>query len=110
MLSPGQRVELDTKRNQNQDDLRALQKDRSLSEDVTVCFKSMFIKMLHPQTKGMIGKDQDHLDKEIDKLGKQFKVEISRLFGAKSKPELKGYNLNLLNQDELKALKVILKG
>jgi hypothetical protein len=26
------------------------------------------------------------------------------------KPELKGFNLNPLNQDELKALKVILKG
>lgn len=26
------------------------------------------------------------------------------------KPELKGFNLNPLNQDELKALRVILKG
>lgn len=26
------------------------------------------------------------------------------------KPELKGFNLNPLNQDELKALKIILKG
>ncbi|XP_065379030.1 p53 and DNA damage-regulated protein 1 isoform X3 [Macaca fascicularis] len=78
-------VDLDTKRNQNREGLRALQKDLSLS-------------------------DQDHLDKEIEKLRKQLKVKVNRLFEAQGKPELKGFNLNPLNQDELKALKVILKG
>ncbi|XP_069863123.1 p53 and DNA damage-regulated protein 1 isoform X3 [Dipodomys merriami] len=78
-------VDLDTKRNQNREGLRALQRDLSLS-------------------------DQDHLDKEIEKLRKQLKVKVNRLFEAQGKPELKGFNLNPLNQDELKALKVILKG
>lgn len=103
-------VDLDTKRNQNREGLRALQKELSGSEDVMVCFGSMFIKMPHPQTKEMIEKDQDHLDKEIDRLRKQLKVKVSRLLEAQGKPELKGFNLNPLNQDELKALKVILKG
>lgn len=103
-------VDLDTKRNQNREGLRALQKDLSLSEDVMVCFGSMFIKMPHPQTKEMIEKDQDHLDKEIEKLRKRLKVKVNRLFEAQGKPELKGFNLNPLNQDELKALKIILKG
>ncbi|XP_001498397.3 p53 and DNA damage-regulated protein 1 [Equus caballus] len=103
-------VDLDTKRNQNREGLRALQKDLSLSEDVMVCFGNMFIKMPHPQTKEMIEKDQDHLDKEIEKLRKQLKVKVNRLFEAQGKPELKGFNLNPLNQDELKALKIILKG
>ncbi|KFO31491.1 p53 and DNA damage-regulated protein 1 isoform X1 [Fukomys damarensis] len=103
-------VDLDTKRNQNREGLRALQKDLSLSEDVMVCFGSMFIKMPHSQTKEMIEKDQDHLDKEIEKLRKQLKVKVNHLFEAQGKPELKGFNLNPLNQDELKALKVILKG
>ncbi|XP_064238378.1 p53 and DNA damage-regulated protein 1 isoform X1 [Aotus nancymaae] len=151
-------VDLDTKRNQNREGLRALQKDLSLSaatkedakerptttgrktarlfwrtgggvrrdrnsacpytfncgtrvtEDVMVCFGSMFIKMPHSETKEMIEKDQDHLDKEIEKLRKQLKVKVNRLFEAQGKPELKGFNLNPLNQDELKALKVILKG
>ncbi|XP_015337281.1 p53 and DNA damage-regulated protein 1 isoform X2 [Marmota marmota marmota] len=102
-------VDLDTKRNQNREGLRALQKDLSLS-DVIVCFGSMFIKMSHPQTKEMIEKDQDRLDKEIEKLRKQLKVKVNRLFEAQGKPELKGFNLNPLNRDELKALKVILKG
>ncbi|KAM4841947.1 p53 and DNA damage-regulated protein 1 isoform 1-T1 [Thomomys bottae] len=103
-------VDLDTKRNQNREGLRALQKDLSLSEDVMVCFGSMFIKMPHTRTKEMIEKDQDHLDKEIEKLRKQLKVKVNRLFEAQGKPELKGFNLNPLNQDELKALKLILKG
>nr|KAF6472063.1 p53 and DNA damage regulated 1 [Molossus molossus] len=103
-------VDLDAKRNQNREGLRALQKDLSLSEDVMVCFGNMFIKMPHPQTKEMIEKDQDHLDKEIEKLRKQLKVKVNRLFEAQGKPELKGFNLTPLNQDELKALKVILKG
>ncbi|KAM5304501.1 p53 and DNA damage-regulated protein 1 isoform 1-T1 [Glossophaga mutica] len=75
-------VDLDMKRNQNREGLRALQKDLSLSEDVMVCFGNMFIKMSHPQTKEMIEKDQDHLDKEIEKLRKQLKVKVNRLFEA----------------------------
>ncbi|XP_063515191.1 p53 and DNA damage-regulated protein 1 isoform X3 [Pongo pygmaeus] len=75
-------VDLDTKRNQNREGLRALQKDLSLSEDVMVCFGNMFIKMPHPETKEMIEKDQDHLDKEIEKLRKQLKVKVNRLFEA----------------------------
>ncbi|KAL6032188.1 hypothetical protein STEG23_037178 [Scotinomys teguina] len=103
-------VDLDTKRNQNRQGLRALQKDLSISEDVMVCFGNMFIKMPHPKTKEMIQRDQEHLDKEIERLRNQLKVKVNRLFEAQGKPELKGFNLNPLNQDELKALKVILKG
>ncbi|XP_073092854.1 p53 and DNA damage-regulated protein 1 isoform X1 [Manis javanica] len=127
-------VDLDAKRNQNREGLRALQKDLSLSgksgfchrspaglcsfpsetrqeaTDVMVCFGNMFIKMPHPQTKEMIEKDQDRLDKEIERLRKQLKVKVNRLFEVQGKPELKGFNLNPLNQDELKALKLILKG
>ncbi|XP_038186095.1 p53 and DNA damage-regulated protein 1 [Arvicola amphibius] len=103
-------VDLDTKRNQNREGLRALQKDLSVSEDVMVCFGNMFIKMSHPKTKEMIQRDQEHLDKEIERLRNQLKVKVNRLFEAQGKPELKGFNLNPLNQDELKALKVILKG
>lgn len=70
----------------------------------------MFIKMPHPKTKEMIQKDQEHLDKEIERLRSQLKVKVNRLLEAQGKPELKGFNLNPLNQDELKALQVILKG
>ncbi|MBW00233.1 p53 and DNA damage-regulated protein 1, partial [Eschrichtius robustus] len=103
-------VDLDTKRNRNREGLRALQKDLSLSEDVMVCFGNMFIRMPHRETKEMIEKDQEHLDKEIERLRKQLKVKVNHLFEAQGKPELKGFNLNPLNEDELKALKVILKG
>ncbi|XP_005384938.2 PREDICTED: p53 and DNA damage-regulated protein 1 isoform X1 [Chinchilla lanigera] len=102
-------VDLDIKRNKNREGLRALQRDLSLSEDVMVCFGTMFIKMPHSRVKDMIEKDQDHLDKKIEELRKQLKVKVSRLFEAQGNPELKGFNLNPLSQDELKALKVILK-
>ncbi|XP_013369655.1 PREDICTED: p53 and DNA damage-regulated protein 1 isoform X2 [Chinchilla lanigera] len=101
-------VDLDIKRNKNREGLRALQRDLSLS-DVMVCFGTMFIKMPHSRVKDMIEKDQDHLDKKIEELRKQLKVKVSRLFEAQGNPELKGFNLNPLSQDELKALKVILK-
>lgn len=103
-------MDLDTKRNRNREGLRALQKDLSSSEDVMVCFGNMFIRMPHPKTKEMIQRDQEHLDKEIEMLRRELKVKVNRLFEAQGKPELKGFNLNPLNQDELKALKVILKG
>ncbi|CAD7672427.1 unnamed protein product [Nyctereutes procyonoides] len=82
----------------------------SISNYLRNIHTQMFIKMPHPQTKEMIEKDQDHLDKEIEKLRKQLKVKVNRLFEAQGKPELKGFNLSPLNQDELKALKIILKG
>ncbi|XP_049725758.1 p53 and DNA damage-regulated protein 1 isoform X3 [Elephas maximus indicus] len=50
-------VDLDTKRNQNREALRALQKDLSLS-------------------------DQVRLDSEIEQLRKQLKLNVSRLFEA----------------------------
>ncbi|XP_060253001.1 p53 and DNA damage-regulated protein 1 isoform X1 [Ovis aries] len=75
-------VDLDTKRNRNREGLRALQKDLSLTEDVMVCFGNMFIRMPHPETKEMIEKDQEHLDKEIERLRKQLKVKVNRLFEA----------------------------
>ncbi|XP_032462990.1 p53 and DNA damage-regulated protein 1 isoform X1 [Phocoena sinus] len=77
-----QMVDLDTKRNRNREGLRALQKDLSLSEDVMVCFGNMFIRMPHRETKEMIEKDQEHLDKEIERLRKQLKVKVNRLFEA----------------------------
>ncbi|XP_058518205.1 p53 and DNA damage-regulated protein 1-like [Ochotona princeps] len=75
-----------------------------------VCLGSIFIRMLHPQTKEVIKKDQDNLENRKDKLQKRIKVEINLLFEAQDKPELKDFNLNSLNQDELKALNIILKG
>ncbi|XP_075419927.1 p53 and DNA damage-regulated protein 1 isoform X3 [Tenrec ecaudatus] len=64
LSSKRQIVDLDTKRNQNREALRALQQDLSLSEDVMVCFGDMFIKMPHPQTKAMIEKALSHLGQE----------------------------------------------
>ncbi|XP_072487731.1 p53 and DNA damage-regulated protein 1 [Notamacropus eugenii] len=103
-------VDLDLKRNQNREALRALQRDPSQSDKVMVCFGNMFIKLPRPRTKDMIEKDQEHLDEEIEKLRKQLKRKVSRLLEAQGKPELKGFNLKPLSQEEMRALNVILKG
>ncbi|XP_044517483.1 p53 and DNA damage-regulated protein 1 [Gracilinanus agilis] len=103
-------VDLDLKRNQNREALRALQRDPSPSDKVMVCFGNMFIKLPRPRTKDMIQKDQEHLDEEIEKLRKQLKGKVNRLLEAQGKPELKGFNLKPLSQEEMRALNVILKG
>ncbi|XP_020846368.1 p53 and DNA damage-regulated protein 1 isoform X1 [Phascolarctos cinereus] len=103
-------VDLDLKRNQNREALRALQRDPSQSDKVMVCFGNMFIKLPRPRTKDMIQRDQEHLDEEIEKLRKQLKGKVSRLLEAQGKPELKGFNLKPLSQEEMRALNVILKG
>lgn len=79
-----------------------------VSAELMICFESIFIRMLDPQTKEVIKKDRDNLDNRKDKLQKQIKVEINLLFEAQDKPELKDFNS--LSQDELKALNIILKG
>ncbi|XP_068930018.1 p53 and DNA damage-regulated protein 1 [Petaurus breviceps papuanus] len=103
-------VDLDLKRNQNREALRALQRDPSQSNKVMVCFGNMFIKLPRPRTKDMIHKDQEHLDEEIEKLRKQLKGKVNRLLEAQGKPELKGFNLKPLSQEEMRAINVILKG
>ncbi|KAM9068539.1 p53 and DNA damage-regulated protein 1 isoform X2 [Sarcophilus harrisii] len=103
-------VDLDLKRNQNREALRALQRDPSPSDKVMVCFGNMFIKLPRPRTKDMIQKDQEHLDEEIEKLRKQLKKKVNRLLEAQGKPELRGFNLKPLSQEEMRALNVILKG
>ncbi|KAK2507343.1 hypothetical protein MC885_013960 [Smutsia gigantea] len=103
-------VDLDAKRNQNREGLRALQKDLSLSGKSGFRHHSPGGLCNFPSETRQEATDQDRLDKEIERLRKQLKVKVNRLFEAQGKPELKGFNLNPLNQDELKALKVILKG
>ncbi|XP_069099475.1 p53 and DNA damage-regulated protein 1 isoform X2 [Pleurodeles waltl] len=76
-------VDLDIKRNQNREALRALQRDLGSPEKVMVCFGNMFIKFPKTKTTEMI---------------------------KKGKPELKGFNLNAMSKEEMKALNAFLQG
>ncbi|EMP33240.1 p53 and DNA damage-regulated protein 1 [Chelonia mydas] len=103
-------VDLDLKRNQNREALRALQKDPDPSEKAMVCFGNMFIQLPNSKTKEMIQKDQEHLDEEINQLRKELRVKVNRLFEAQGKPELKGFNLNSMTHEEMRVINQILEG
>ncbi|XP_067410077.1 p53 and DNA damage-regulated protein 1 [Emydura macquarii macquarii] len=105
-----QMVDLDLKRNQNREALRALQKDLDPSDKTMVCFGNMFIQLPKSKTKEMIQKDQEHLDEEINQLRKELKVKVNRLFEAQGKPELKGFNLSPLTPEEMRVINQILEG
>uniref|UniRef100_A0AAY5F1S5 P53 and DNA damage-regulated protein 1 n=1 Tax=Electrophorus electricus TaxID=8005 RepID=A0AAY5F1S5_ELEEL len=78
-------------------------------DKVKVCFGNMFIKFSSERTKVMIQKDQEQLDREINDLRKRLKAKVNRLNDLQGKPELQGYNLSPLSNEELNAIHSILK-
>ncbi|XP_039575101.1 p53 and DNA damage-regulated protein 1 isoform X1 [Passer montanus] len=107
---PLQIVDLDVKRNRNREALRALQKDPEPEEKAMVCFGGMFIELPKAKTREMLRQDQDELDEEINKLRKELRVKVNRLYEAQGKPELKGFNLNPMSAEEMKLINRILEG
>nr|XP_006130016.1 p53 and DNA damage-regulated protein 1 [Pelodiscus sinensis] len=75
-----------------------------------VCFGNMFIQLPKSKTKEMIQKDQEQLDEEINQLRKELRVKVNRLYEAQGKPELRGFNLNPMTPEEMKAIHQILEG
>ncbi|XP_066444225.1 p53 and DNA damage-regulated protein 1 [Eleutherodactylus coqui] len=102
-------VDLDSKRNQNREALRALGRDPQAGP-VTVCFGNMFINLPKHKTQEMIERDQEQLDAEINNLRSQLKGKVNQLYEVQGKPELKGFNLTPLDPDEIKAIENVLKG
>ncbi|KAM9860040.1 p53 and DNA damage-regulated protein 1 isoform 1-T1 [Aulostomus maculatus] len=109
LTSKQQIMDLDTKRNRNREALHALKTEVSNSENVRVCFGSMFIKVPKSKSMEMIHKDQEQLDKEINDLRKGLKAKVNRLNEVQGKPELRGYNLSPLSTDEVKSINNLLK-
>ncbi|XP_041252134.1 p53 and DNA damage-regulated protein 1 [Pyrgilauda ruficollis] len=103
-------VDLDVKRNRNREALRALQKDPEPDEKAMVCFGGMFIELPKLKTREMLRQDQEELDEEINKLRKELRVKVNRLYEAQGKPELKGFNLNPMSAEEMKLINRILEG
>ncbi|XP_053309214.1 p53 and DNA damage-regulated protein 1 [Spea bombifrons] len=100
-------VDLDVKRNQNREALRALSRDAAPGA-VTVCFGNMFIKLPKTKTKEMLERDQKQLDEEIGKLRSGLKAKVNQLYEAQGKPELKGFDLTPLSPQEINAVKKVL--
>ncbi|XP_061486804.1 p53 and DNA damage-regulated protein 1 [Rhineura floridana] len=101
MAGRQQIVDLDQKRNQNREALRALSNEIDSSDKVMVCFGNMFVQFPKTKTKDMLQRDQELLDEEIAKLRKELKVKVNHLLEAQGKPELKGYNLKPLSSEEM---------
>ncbi|XP_032369901.1 p53 and DNA damage-regulated protein 1 isoform X2 [Etheostoma spectabile] len=83
LTSKQQIVDLDTRRNRNREALNALKNEISDS-------------------------DQEQLDQEINELRKGLKAKVNLLNEMQGKPELRGYNLSPLSNDEIKAINSLL--
>ncbi|XP_068119837.1 p53 and DNA damage-regulated protein 1 [Hyperolius riggenbachi] len=110
MADRRQIMDLDIKRNQNREALRALMKDTDKSETVTVCFGNIFIDLPKSKTKDMIQRDQQQLDQEMQDIRSKLKGKVNQLYEAQGKPELKGFDLTPLDPDEMKAIHKVLQG
>ncbi|KAJ7337047.1 p53 and DNA damage-regulated protein 1 [Desmophyllum pertusum] len=102
-------VELDKKRNTNREALRALKReDRSgaikepSSTKSWVCFGNMFIKLPSTNVQAMLQQDQRNLDEEISRLRKDLKPKVSKLHELEGLPEVKGFDLTALTQDDFR--------
>ncbi|KAL2090759.1 hypothetical protein ACEWY4_013022 [Coilia grayii] len=102
-------VELDKKRNSNREALNVLRKDMSGDDKAKVCLGNMFIRFPKDKTRQMIENDQEQLDREICDLRNRLKDKVNRLNELQGKPELEGYNLCPLSNEEMKAISSILR-
>ncbi|KAM3839426.1 p53 and DNA damage-regulated protein 1 [Vipera latastei] len=107
MATRQQIFDLNQKRNQNREALRALSKDMDSADKATVCFGSMFIQLPKTKTREMLQRDQELLEEEIAKLQEELKGKVSNLMEAQGKPELKGYDLKPLTAEEMWFMKKV---
>ncbi|XP_026545377.1 p53 and DNA damage-regulated protein 1 isoform X1 [Notechis scutatus] len=110
MAARQQIVDLNQKRNQNREALRALNKELKSADQATVCFGSMFIQLPKTKTQEMLQRDQELLEEEIAKLQKELKGKVSNLMEAQGKPELKGYDLKPLTAEETWFMRKVVDG
>ncbi|KAJ8041964.1 p53 and DNA damage-regulated protein 1 [Holothuria leucospilota] len=100
-------VDLDKKRNQNREALRALQNKRKASSKESkewVCFGNTFLKLPHCKTEEMLKEDQKQLDTEIEKLRDELKPKVKRLRDMEGLPDVKGFDLKSLTKEEALAI------
>lgn len=102
-----QMVELDKKRQKTREAIRLLSKDKKTQKN-WVCFGNMFIKLPVADTKKLLEKDFNGLDTEISEVTKGLKPKVNKLRDLEHKEDAKGFSLNSLTRDELKAVEALL--
>ncbi|XP_074617991.1 p53 and DNA damage-regulated protein 1-like [Acropora palmata] len=94
-------VELDKRRNTNREAERALKKlDTKLASKSWVCIGNIFVKLPNSHVQGMLQQDHKSLDVEISKLRSDLKPKVSKLHALEGLPEVKGFDLTALTQDD----------
>ncbi|XP_041457247.1 p53 and DNA damage-regulated protein 1-like [Lytechinus variegatus] len=102
-------VDLDRKRNQSREAVRALknqtESQKSKKEVKTwVSFGNTFIKFPAKNVKMMLTNDQKKLDEEINDLRNGLKPKVAKLREMEGQEEKKGFDLKAMSRDELKAV------
>lgn len=94
-------VELDKRRNTNREAERALKKlDTKLASKSWVCIGNIFVKLPNSHVEEMLQQDHKSLDVEISKLRSDLKPKVSKLHELEGLPEVKGFDLTALTQDD----------
>ncbi|XP_072169178.1 p53 and DNA damage-regulated protein 1-like isoform X1 [Diadema setosum] len=105
-------VDLDRKRNQSREAVRALrrqsdtqQSSKSHSENKTwICFGNTFVKLPSKNVQTMLTEDQKRLDGEINNLREGLKPKVAKLRDMEGKAEKKGFDLKAMSREEMTAL------
>ncbi|XP_064607531.1 p53 and DNA damage-regulated protein 1-like [Liolophura sinensis] len=101
-----QLVDLDKKRQKTREAIRAVRKDTSNKN--WVCLGNTFIKFPGDQTKKLLNQDFDELDKEITEVRQRLKPKVNKLRDLEDKDAAKGFQLNPLSREEMKAIDSLL--
>ncbi|KAL8623592.1 hypothetical protein ACOMHN_037679 [Nucella lapillus] len=100
-------VNLDRHRNQAREAMRVLQKDKTAQKQ-WMCFGNMFIKMEKKSASQYLEQELDHTGEEIAKTQTELKPKMNQLRDMEHKEGLKGFHLNPLGKDEMRAINDLL--
>ncbi|XP_048248076.1 p53 and DNA damage-regulated protein 1-like [Haliotis cracherodii] len=100
-------IDLDKKRNKTREAIRALQKNKE-SDKSWVCFGNMFIKLPNKKAVNLLEKDYNQLDEELTDIRNKLKPKVNNLRNLENKEDMKGFGLNPLSKEELRAVEKML--
>ncbi|ELU05820.1 hypothetical protein CAPTEDRAFT_92249 [Capitella teleta] len=100
-------VDLDRKRQQTRQAIRALSKENS-DDKSWVCFGNMFLKLQNSRAGNLLKKDFNELDEEINETRNQLKMKVNKLRDAENKDDIKGFSLQPLTKEEMHAINGVL--
>jgi len=101
-------VDLDRKRCQNREALRALSHLNTSEQTEKKCWLAMgncFFQLPQDKAKNLLQKDQTECDRQINQLRSDIKVKVSNLRDKEGQPELRGFDLRALDTQDVEGIK-----